>query len=140
MKHTLILSDKYDDIIHLEHYKSKRHPQMSIQNRAAQFSPFAALTGYESAILEKARVTKHKPELDENKISILNEKLTILHEQLKNPPLILLTYFKKDLKKEGGEIIQKQGYINKVNLTEHTIYFNDMFLISIDCIIDISFI
>ena len=72
--------NKYDDIINLEHYTSKKRPRMSIDNRAAQFAPFAALTGYSDAVKETARLTETKKKLTEEQKTILNEKITAINK------------------------------------------------------------
>lgn len=95
----------YDDIINLPHHISRRHPQMPPENRAAQFAPFAALTGYEDAIGETGRLTEAEVELTEDEISVLNEKLTALEAVLREQPRteVQVTYFEPDLYKAGGE-------------------------------------
>lgn len=95
----------YDDIINLPHHVSGRHPQMPPENRAAQFAPFAALTGYEDAIGETGRLTEAEIELTEDEITILNEKLTALEALLREQPRteVQVTYFEPDLYKAGGE-------------------------------------
>lgn len=139
MKHSLTISDKYDDIINLPHHQSKTRPQMSIYNRAAQFSLFAALTGYEDAIMEKARLTKKRPELDENEIAYINEQLVIIQNQLDSKPIITISYFEYDNKKDGGSIITKQGTIKKINTDEYHILLQDNTFIPIDYILRIDF-
>lgn len=104
---------KYEDIIHLSRPVSKNHPPMSRENRAAQFSPFAALTGFEGAIKETARVTGEKIELDETQKVVLDEKLErLMHE--KTPAIF--TYFRKDERKEGGEYVTVSGSVKKVDV------------------------
>lgn len=118
-------SHRYDDIIDLPHPTSNTHPRMSVRNRAAQFAPFAALTGYEAAIQETARITDEKIELDENQREILDEKLLILKEHLKESPKVMITYFKADEKKEGGAYLTESGMIKKIDLYTHTIVLQD---------------
>ena len=79
----------YDDIINLPHHQSKNHPHMSMHDRAAQFAPFAALTGYDDAVKEARRLTDSKPELDENKLEELDQKLADLMIRMKNTPKLL---------------------------------------------------
>ena len=88
--------EKYGDILNLPHHQSKVHPQMSIYDRAAQFSPFAALTGHEAAIKETARLTEEQVELDEDKQEELNEKLQTLIAYATEHPTVSVTYFKPD--------------------------------------------
>ena len=106
---------KYDDIINLPHPVSSRHPQMSLHDRAAQFSPFAALTGYDTAVKETARLTEQRIELDESSKSLLDEKLGIVQEQLDQKPEITITYFKPDPKKAGGSYAEVTGSIKKID-------------------------
>ena len=96
------MSGKYDDIIDLPHPTSKKHPRMSRQNRAAQFSPFAALTGYNAAIKETERNTEQKRMLSEDAIAEINENLQLIQEKKNEHPYVYISYFEKDIKKEGG--------------------------------------
>lgn len=112
---------RYDDIMDLPHPASRTHPRMSIRNRAAQFAPFAALTGYEAAIRETARITDEKIELDENQREILDEKLLILKEHLKESPEVTITRFKPDERKEGGAYVTESGIIKKIDFYTHAI-------------------
>lgn len=89
----------YDDILHLPHHVSATHPQMPVSERAAQFSPFAALTGHQKAIKEAARLTDEKIELDENSKTILDQKLQNLLEYSVDPPEATVTYFQKTQRK-----------------------------------------
>lgn len=103
----------YDDIINLPHHVSERHPQMSMYNRAAQFAPFAALTGHDSAITEAARLTDAKQELSESEAEVLNRKLAYL-QSLDEKPAISVTYFVPDEKKEGGSYHTATGIVKSV--------------------------
>ena len=94
---------KYDDIINLEHHISKKHKQMTIENRSAQFAPFAALTGFEELVKETARKTEDRVEIDEELKYILDEKISIIQNQIKNNPKVTITYFIPDSKKKGGK-------------------------------------
>lgn len=109
--------NQYDDIINLPHHTSKNHPRMSIQNRAAQFSPFAALTGYEDAINETKRITTQKRILTNDMIEEINITLLEIKEQL-NKYTYQITYFKKDTKKEGGNYLTIIDKIIKINPIE----------------------
>lgn len=129
---------KYDDIINLEHHISKTHKQMSMQNRAAQFAPFAALTGYEEAVKETARFTEQKIELDEELNNILDEKLRLIQSQIKNTPEITVIYFVPDDKKRGGKYQKITGKIKKIDDYNKFIIFTDGKYIPIKDIIDIS--
>ena len=88
--------ESYEDILYLEHHVSKKHPQMSIYNRAAQFAPFAALSGHGEAIAETARLTEGKIELDDYEKLKLDEKLYILQERIAEVPEVCITYFRPD--------------------------------------------
>ena len=106
---------KYADIMHLPHPVSANHPQMSQYDRAAQFSPFAALTGYEEAIREAQRTTEQKAELSENRMEELEQKLQLLRETAGMQPKICVTYFGKDAKKEGGAYLTAEGRLVKIH-------------------------
>ena len=109
--------NNYNDIINLPHHVSKNHPRMSIQNRAAQFSPFSALTGYEDAINETKRITEEKRILTHDKIEEINRSLLEIKENL-NRYKYKLIYFKKDKKKEGGTYLTLIDKIIKINSQE----------------------
>lgn len=129
------MSGKYDDIINLPHHVSEKHPQMSLHDRAAQFSPFAALTGYDDAVKETARLTDTMFELDEDEKSILDEKL---RRSLENKDEISVTYFVKDNKKEGGSYNTVSGTIKKIDEYLRTLVLNSGEEIPIDNIYDIN--
>ena len=112
---------RYDDIIHLPHHKSQVHPHMSISDRAAQFSPFAALTGYDDAVQETARLTESRIELDENARVLLDERLRLLQINLEEHPFVTFTYFIPDSRKEGGSYSLAAGVIKKLDLLHRTI-------------------
>ena len=92
----------YDDIIDMPHHVSERHPQMSMYNRAAQFAPFAALTGHDAAITEAARLTDAELELSESDAEVLNRKLAFILQHIKDYILVEIEYFEPDGKKAGG--------------------------------------
>lgn len=96
------MSSAYDDLLNLPHHTSAVQPAMPMQNRAAQFAPFAALVGYDALIRETARLTDQKAELDESVKAELNEKLRLLLELLPQQPEVTITYFQPDSKKAGG--------------------------------------
>ena len=91
---------RYDDIIDLPHPTSAKHPRMSTENRAAQFSPFAALTGYDAAVSEAARLTESRTELDEQGKALLDGRLRLLRELISDEPEVNITYFVPDLHRE----------------------------------------
>ena len=97
---------RYDDIIHLPHHVSAKHPHMPASDRAAQFAPFAALTGLGAAITETGRLTDEKTELDENEMMALNETLNAFAARLDEHPVAMFTYFQPDEKKSGGAYVQ----------------------------------
>ena len=129
---------KYDSIINLEHYKSKKHPPMSLYARSAQFAPFAALTGYGEAVSETAREVENEVELDEELKAILDSKIQILSEQIKKKPEVVFTYFVSDLTKDGGAYINITGIVKKIDSFSQTIILEDKTEIRINDIIDIS--
>lgn len=106
---------RYEDIIHLPHHVSLSHPPMPVRDRAAQFAPFAALTGYEAAIRETARLTEEKIELDESSLAALDVKLQIIKEQIDFRPVIAVTYFKPDRKKQGGAYVTIKEGVKKID-------------------------
>ena len=128
----------YDDIINLSHHVSAKHPQMSLYARSAQFAPFAALTGYEDAIRETARETDQRIELDEEAKSMLDSKLQILVENIKQKPEVSFTYFIPDIRKSGGSYINVTWIVSKVNTYNQCIYLVDNTEIPINEIIEIS--
>ena len=130
----------YDDIINLEKPISKKHGKMPIEDRAAQFAPFAALTGFGAVIKETARLTDKKIELDEEEKQILNQKLQIIKNKLSEKPFITLTYFEKDLLKEGGKYINLSGNIKKIEEFSQEIIMTDETRINIENIIEINFV
>lgn len=127
----------YDDIINLPHYISQKRPQMSMLDRAAQFSPFAALTGYDAAIKETGRLTDERIELEEEALTILNMKYQMLMDALPDNPEVTITYFVPDERKEGGSYVSKTGVVKKLNEFERLIIFQDGTRIQMNDIIDI---
>ena len=116
---------RYDDIITLEHPVSKVHPRMSVMDRAAQFSAFAALSGYEDAIDETERLTETYTELDEGEKEILNEQLLKIIENIASHPAATCTYFEPDPKKEGGAYRTYSGKVRKIDEYEKKLVFED---------------
>ena len=111
----------YADIINLPHHVSATRPQMSMMDRAAQFSPFAALTGYDAAIKETGRLTDEKIEMDEETLNILNMKFQILAHSLDDEPEVTFTYFKPDERKAGGAYLTASGVVKKIDDFERMI-------------------
>ena len=129
---------RYDDIIDLSRPVSQTHPPMSIENRAAQFLPFAALTGYDAAIQETARLTDRRLELDEDEKLMLSGKLQLIQDTIKTRPLVKVTYFVPDIRKEGGAYVVAAGCVKKVDAVERQIVMTDGRTIPIDevCAVD----
>ena len=103
------MTHRYDDIIDLPHPTSKKHPRMPVRDRAAIFSPFAALAGHGAAIAETARLTQRRIELDEDGKALLDERQRILEEAAASHPEVTVTYFQPDAKKEGGRYVTVTG-------------------------------
>lgn len=115
----------YDDIIHLPHHTSDRHPRMSLYSRAAQFSPFAALSGHDDAIRETARLTNRKIELAEDERRRLDCAMQILSHILHEHPEVVVTHYVPDYSKEGGAYLTTTGNLKKIDPIDHTLYFTD---------------
>jgi len=128
----------YDDIINLPHYTSTTRPHMSAYDRAAQFSPFAALTGHDAAITETARLTDTRVELDEYSKADLNQRLCKIQDQMDEKPEISITYFQPDKKKSGGAYITTTGCLKKIEEYERAVVMQDDTKIPIDQIIAID--
>ena len=126
------ISHKYDDIINLPHHVSKKHPQMSLHDRAAQFSPFAALTGHKAAINETARLTDEKQILSEDVSAKLNEQLNLIKENIGTNQTVTITYFVPDDKKSGGAYISHTGVVKKIDEYNHTVILTDKTVIPIE--------
>jgi len=129
---------QYDDIINLQHHVSSNREHMSILDRAAQFSPFAAVVGYDGAIKETARLTNHRIELDEAEKTILDEKLRIVQEQLNRQQDIELVFFRPDETKSGGAYITVIGTVKKIEVYEHTVVMQNGTRIPIEEIVNIT--
>lgn len=128
----------YDDIINLPHHTSTSRPHMSAHDRAAQFSPFAALTGYDAAITETGRLTDKRVELDEYRKADLNERLCKIQDQMDEQPEVSITYFQPDKKKSGGAYITVNGRVKKIDAYERTVVMQDDTKIPIDGIFEID--
>lgn len=116
---------RYDDMIDMPHHVSTKHPQMSLHDRAAQFSPFAALTGYDDAIAETARLTDCRIELSETDLDRLNLKWQLVMEHISERPAVTITYFVPDSKKEGGKYVSVSGCVKKIDEYEQTVTMTD---------------
>lgn len=129
---------RYDDIINLPHYQSATRPHMTNRDRAAQFSPFAALTGYADAVKETARLTNTKEELDEYRKQELNTRLNMIQDALGEKLEVSITYFKPDRKKSGGAYITVAGSVKKIDEYEHIVIMQDGTKIPIDDLAEIG--
>ena len=132
------MSDKYSDIIDLPHHKSDKRPRMPISDRAAQFAPFSALSGYDDLVRETARLTDEKIILDETEKYILNEKLQFLLDNADREPVVAVTYFVRDEKKHGGRYKCITGVIKRIDTIERQLIFDDKSMICIDDVIEIE--
>lgn len=132
------MTKTYDDIIHLPHHVSGKHPHMSLTDRAAQFSPFAALTGHNAAIKETARLTDERVELDESMKDVLSNKLQIIAERIIEKPEIVITYFQPDEKKNGGAYVTAVGTVKKIDEYERIVVMTNRQEIPINDIIGIE--
>ena len=128
----------YEDIVNLPPHISKRHPQPSMMDRAARFVPFAAITGYEEMVLEEARVTEERIDLDEGALALLNEKLNMIQEFLDEEPEVTITYFEPDKKKSGGAYVSITGTVKRIDEYEHLVLMTDGKKIRIDEIYNIQ--
>ena len=128
----------YADLLHLPHHVSDKHPQMSLQDRAAQFSPFAALTGYDASIKETARQTDTKIELGEDEITNINQALNTIQQAFPNVLEVEITYFQPDIYKDGGSYQSIIGYIKKIDTYQRMLILQDGPMIEIDEIIAIQ--
>lgn len=126
---------RYDDMLNLPHHVSGTRPHMTMEQRAAQFSPFAALTGYEEAIKESSRLTQRKIELSEEEQEEVNRKLQILMNHEKEKPEVTVTWFEEDPEKEGGTYVQKTVRIRRVDTITGRLVLDSRKTISISDII-----
>ena len=131
--------NSYDDIIDLPHHVSETHPHMSLHDRAAQFSPFAALTGHGAAIEETARLTDEFAELDESRKEAINEKLMFISESAENAHEVTVVFFVPDGRKFGGEYVSVTGKVKKIDSYKHDVIMTDGRIIPIENIYDIRF-
>ena len=115
----------YEDIVNLPPHISKKHPQPTMMDRAARFAPFAAITGYEEMVLEEARVTEERIDLDEGALFLLNEKLNMIQEFLDEEPEVTITYFEPDKRKSGGAYVSITGTVKRIDGYEHLVLMND---------------
>lgn len=132
------MKNNYEDIIHLPHHVSKKHPQMPVQDRAAQFAPFAALTGYGDVLQETARLTEKKIELDEYDKDALNRRLRFVLEEKPEDPTVFITYYIADERKDGGAYVTIEGEIRRLDDVEKNLRMIDGTIIPIEDILSID--
>ena len=130
--------NQYEDIINLPHHVSPTRPQMPMSDRAAQFAPFAALTGYDAAIKETGRLTDEKIELDEEALTALDMKYQFLMDALDDAPEVTITYFQPDERKAGGKYVSAVGVVRKVDDFERRITMQDSARIPMDDVLSID--
>ena len=128
----------YDDIIALPHPTSRRHPRMPAADRAAQFAPFAALTGYGAAVKETARETEAFTELAEDEAMALDRQLRLLEERIRERPWVVLTCFQPDQRKAGGAYVEVRGRVKRLDATAGAITLADGREIPINYILEIK--
>ena len=132
------MNDKYSNIINLPHHVSERHPPLGRDSYAAQFSPFAALSGYEDVVSDAARATDEKTELDDDAKLRLSNKLRIVLDHLDENPVVTVTYFQPDKKKSGGRYVTFDGIIKKYDNYEKIIYMTNKKTIRLDDLYEIK--
>ena len=128
----------YSDIIHLPHPEPKNHPRMSMEARAAQFAPFAALTGYDAVISETARLTDRQVSLDEERQQLLNRQFLLLLEHIAEHPTVTITYFVADQKKTGGSYQSVTGNVKRYDEYLRQLVMSDDHHIPLHDIIEIK--
>ena len=132
------MTGEYDDIINLPHHVSMKRPHMTAIDRAAQFSPFAALTGYDAAVKETARLTDERVELDEYSANALSDRLQIIAERIAEQPEIAITYFQPDIMKSGGSYATATSAAKKIDEHKRIVIMTDRTTIPIDDIVSIE--
>ena len=119
------MNNPYKDIMHLSRPVSSKHLPMSMHDRAAQFSPFAALTGYDAAIEETARLTDRQTELAESSKEVLDKKIRAIQDAIDTMPEVTVTFFEPDLRKDGGAYRTINGRVKKIDEYNQAIIFQD---------------
>lgn len=131
-------SSRYEDMLELPHHISRERPQMAMEERAAQFSPFAALTGYGDAIRETGRLTERQLELEPDVKDRLNEKLRLLMELPSPRPEVSIVYFLPDEKKEGGSYVSVRGRVKKVDENSRQIVLENGGRIPLEAVMELD--
>ena len=132
------MKDLYEDIINLPHHVSKTRPQMSMLDRAAQFSPFAALAGHDAAIRETARLTETRVELDENELAELDSRMQWIEEHLEEEILVKITYFQPDSRKSGGSYAEVIDRVQRIDRSRGMIWMRDGSTVLMREVVDIT--
>ena len=132
------MSGTYDDIIALPHPEPRTHPRMSLHDRAAQFSPFAALTGHSAAIAETGRLTDSRITLDESEMARVDAALQRLRELLPQAPAVSITYFVPDERKTGGSYQTITGVVRRIDTVNSVLLLTDQRAIPIPDILDVA--
>ena len=132
------MSGVYDDILHLPRPQSKKHTPMSMEDRAAQFLPFAALTGYDAAVSETARLTEDRIELDPQEAERLGARLAVLVKRQNEQPELSLLYYVPDARKAGGAYVTVSGRLRKITDFPRCIYLTDGIRIPIEDIVAVE--
>ena len=131
------MNEIYDDIIDLPHHVSPTRPRMSMRDRAAQFAPFSALTGYDDTVAEVERLTEKRVLLDEYQLEVIDREINYLLENIEKDLTVYISYFAPDSKKDGGRYIDKKGVVSEVNEYERSITFDDGTKVQIDDILSL---
>ncbi len=132
------MKTKYDEIMNLPHHVSDTRPQMPMSDRAAQFAPFAALSGYDDAIKETGRITDDKLDLDENELNILDMKFHYLREHLEEESEITFMYFEQDRQKSGGSYTIVTGVVKRIDEYERCIVLHGGIRLAMDNILNME--
>ena len=128
----------YEDILYVARHISQKYPEPTMTDRAARFHPFAAITGYEEMVLEEARSTEARIELDEEALTVLNEKLNLLRECIDEAQVVTVTYFEPDKRKSGGTYVRVTGTVLRIDECEQTVFLSGDKRISIASIYSIE--
>lgn len=132
------MKNPYEDMMELPHHVSSKRPQMPMSDRAAQFSPFAALVGYDAAIKEAGRLTDERIEPEEDRLNELNMKFRLIKEHLADEPEVSLSYFEPDERKAGGRYLEIFGTVKKIDDFERSLTMKDGTKISVDDILAVE--
>ena len=132
------MADPYEDIIHLPRPVSKKHPPMPMSKRAAQFLPFAALTGFEGEIAEAGRLTQAAPELGEDALIALDRQLALLRQRLPEQPEVVVTRFLSDERKAGGQYETLTGRVRRLDEGNRALLFTDGTRVDLDTVVELT--